>query len=367
MQPDEADFSACRWLRVGCAMIVIHRVSRRTGFTLVELLVVIAIIGILVALLLPAVQAAREAARRAQCQNHQKNIALALLNYHDARRAFPPGFDAGSANTTAVPLWSWVVFTLPNLEENALYDSLSPVKRTLCDLFTAASPADLASLQKSIAIFRCPSDETPPLLPVDGSPGAKRNFDTPKCSVPAGFQPATSNYMGSRGFVDAGCQPASNGGLRCLSNGILFGNSHVSIKQISDGTSKTFLIGERDGFCDSGTWTGVRNGDGPNMLSSYYVLGRVSVDLNYPFTDTDDTCTEGFSSKHSGGAFFSFCDGSVHFINDDINSNPGGNSKDCTVKAYSGSPAECKPTLSSDIGVYQRLGWRDDALTVDSF
>src|SRR4051794_39653253 len=110
MQPDEADFSACRWLRVGCAMIVIHRVSRRTGFTLVELLVVIAIIGILVALLLPAVQAAREAARRAQCQNHQKNIALALLNYHDARRAFPPGFDAGSANTTAVPLWSWVVF-----------------------------------------------------------------------------------------------------------------------------------------------------------------------------------------------------------------------------------------------------------------
>jgi prepilin-type N-terminal cleavage/methylation domain-containing protein/prepilin-type processing-associated H-X9-DG protein len=342
------------------------RRSFRGGFTLVELLVVIAIIGILVALLLPAVQAAREAARRAQCQNHEKNIALALLNHHDTRRHFPPGFDAGNANTIAVPMWSWAVLTMPQLEETSLYEQLNPTKRTLCELFTTANPAQVALLQTSLAVFRCPSDETPPLMPVDGSPGAKRNFDTPKCSVPAGFQPATANYIGSRGFIDAGCQPGTIPG-RCLSNGVFFGNSEVSIKQITDGTSKTFLIGERDGFCDSATWIGIRNADGPNMLSGYYVLGRISVDLNYPFTDADDTCTEGFSSKHSGGAYFAFCDGSVHFINEDINSSPGGNSKDCVVKAYSGSPAVCKPTTTTDIGIYQRLGWRDDGLVADNY
>ncbi len=157
---------------------------RRSGFTLVELLVVIAIIGILVALLLPAIQAAREAARRAQCQNNQKNIALALLNYHDTRRSFPPGFDAGNSNTLQVPVWGWVVFALPNMEESALYDSLGPTKRTLCELFMNGDPNDLALLQKSLALFRCPSDDSPSLLPVDGSPGASATSIRPSATFP---------------------------------------------------------------------------------------------------------------------------------------------------------------------------------------
>jgi len=121
---------------------------RRTGFTLVELLVVIAIIGILVALLLPAVQAAREAARRAKCQSNLKNIAIALQNYHSARNRFPKGF---VAQPETVEAWAWSVYILPYLEEQAIYDRLSPsedfvipvdanrkTKRNLADLFAAA-------------------------------------------------------------------------------------------------------------------------------------------------------------------------------------------------------------------------------------
>src|SRR6476646_10339740 len=115
------------------------------GFTLVELLVVIAIIGILVALLLPAIQAAREAARRAKCQANMKNIALALQNYHSARNRFPKGF---VAQPETVEAWAWSVYILPYLEEQAIYDRLSPsedfvipvdanrkTKRNLADLF----------------------------------------------------------------------------------------------------------------------------------------------------------------------------------------------------------------------------------------
>jgi prepilin-type N-terminal cleavage/methylation domain-containing protein len=114
------------------------------GFTLVELLVVIAIIGVLVALLLPAVQAAREAARRAQCQSTIKNLALAVLNHESAKGELPVGFVSQAGDIEA---WSWSTFTLPYLEQQALYDRLRPSttyvmppdgtrsgKRNLCDV-----------------------------------------------------------------------------------------------------------------------------------------------------------------------------------------------------------------------------------------
>src|SRR4051795_6732854 len=101
-----------------------NRCRCRVGFTLVELLVVIAIIGILVALLLPAIQAAREAARRAKCQSNMKNIALALQNYHSARKRFPTGFV--STGPGAIESWAWSTFTLPYLEEQSIYDKMNP-------------------------------------------------------------------------------------------------------------------------------------------------------------------------------------------------------------------------------------------------
>jgi len=347
----------------------------RRGFTLVELLVVIAIIGVLVALLLPAVQAAREAARRASCQNNSKNIALALVNHHDTRRYFPPGFDVKGI---AVPTWGWITYILPQLEQEGMYNALNPTKRQLADVFTAGKtePRQLELLQTPLWIFRCPSDDTPELLPNDGvpagssvacpgNPQCKRNFDAPSFT-PAGFQPAASNYMGNRGFTDAGCQPSRP--WRCDSNGIFHGGSRISNKHITDGTSHTFLLGERDGFCWAGTWIGIRNADGPNMFSTYYVLGRVSRDLNYP-NDSDNFCTEGFSSRHSGGAFFAFCDGSVQFISEDINSDLGPNPENCTVDAPpDASLKQCFAELSGgQVGVYQRLGWRDDGLTTDGY
>src|SRR5438270_10217580 len=129
----------------------------RTGFTLVELLVVIAIIGILVALLLPAIQAAREAARRSQCQNHLKQIGLALQNYHTARNHFPKGFV--STGSGAIEAWAWSTFLLPYLEEQAIFDQMRPAeeyivpvdanrtgKRNLADMLAAGKAGNLAEL-----------------------------------------------------------------------------------------------------------------------------------------------------------------------------------------------------------------------------
>jgi prepilin-type N-terminal cleavage/methylation domain-containing protein/prepilin-type processing-associated H-X9-DG protein len=362
-----------------CNRLRVMSKRKRRAFTLVELLVVIAIIGVLVALLLPAVQAAREAARRASCLNNLKNAALGAINYHDAKQVFPPGFDAGSVNNTAKPQWGWAAFTLPYVEQQGLFTSLAPSrKHSLQQVFLDASsnPQLLTLLQTPLAIFRCPSDDTPSLLPNDGlplvatfscpgNPNCKRNFDAAGVT-PAGFQPATSNYIGNRGFVDAGCQPGPtpNDGMRCLSNGIFYGNSKVGIKHITDGASNTFLLGERDGYCSAGTWIGIRNADGPNMFSSYYALGRVSVDLNHP-DDSDNFCTEGFSSRHVGGAHFAFCDGSVQFIKEDINSSLGSNAANCVVTTYpTATTPECIPGGASEIGVYQRLGWRNDELVI---
>ena len=132
------------------------RTTVRAGFTLVELLVVIAIIGILVALLLPAVQAAREAARRAKCQSNMKNIALALQNYHSAKNRFPKGFISSSEK---VESWAWTTFAVLYLEEQSVYDRLSPsedfvipvsatrtTKRNLADVF-AKGGTELEPLQ----------------------------------------------------------------------------------------------------------------------------------------------------------------------------------------------------------------------------
>jgi hypothetical protein len=152
---------------------------------------------------------------------------------------------------------------------------------------------------------------------------------------------------------------------RCASNGVFFGNSQIAIKDIADGTAKTFMIGERDKFCLAGTWLGARNPkDGAEIHSSLWTLGHVGgvVTLNYPVTAAYDTCPEGFSSAHSDGAFFAFCDGSVHFISDDISFSTMGNSKTC----YTKDPSRCLATFSNlVIGIYQRLAWRDDAVPID--
>jgi prepilin-type N-terminal cleavage/methylation domain-containing protein/prepilin-type processing-associated H-X9-DG protein len=368
----------------------------RKGFTLVELLVVIAIIGILVALLLPAIQAAREAARRAECQSHLKNIALALLNHESARKRFPTGFVSQPGNVEA---WVWATFALPYLEEQGIYDRLRPSdtyltpvsgtrtgQRNLADLF--ASNRDLEVLQTPLPIFRCPSDSTPALVPkytgslstiLPCNPGRavetdnfERHFNG--ANSPNGFQVSTSNYVGSKGTIDSDC-PFGDA-ERCANTGIFWGNSKVALKQITDGTTKTFLVGERDRFCLAATWIGARNPPGPDAWSSNWALAHVASPHGkpqYPCTGNHNTCAESFSSPHSGGGFFAFCDGSVHFVSEDVSFDNAGqidsdaNGTVCWANPRAtAAPGPCKPQIGTrTIGVYQRLAWRNDGMEID--
>lgn len=342
--------------------------DRRKAFTLVELLVVIAIIGVLVALLLPAVQSARSAARRMSCRNNFKNLALGVLNYESANGAFPSGFVIQEQSEES---WGWTTFTLPYIEQQALYDNLGVADRRLADLFKAAAgnlgSPEIAWVQTPLSIFRCPEDDTPELLPADIEEARQsyptipagtfgRHFDGN--NTPAGFEPSTSNYIGVKGMFDnQWCHPDQNREEWCENNGVLFGNSEIGIQDITDGTSNTFLIGERHFRGLSGTWIGARNPPGPDMWSSYYVVGRCNLKLNLAATGRHNTVTEGFSSNHQGGAHFAMCDGSVHFISDDISFNNARNFKEYRAGRNEIMNAE-------DLGAYQRLASRDDGTNV---
>ncbi len=307
----------------------------RGGFTIIELLVVITIIGILIALLLPAVQAAREAARRMNCQNNLRQIGLAMHNYHDALRVFPPGYISVEVNYEE---WGWPAFLLPYLEREPLYRDLGVNHRRLFE----ALREEYGRLGAASALpeFRCPSDTTDSRLPPD-----LRRFD----GVGAGndFRPGTSNYMGVCGLFDRGG--------KWENNGVLYGNSAVSIRDIDDGASRTFMVGERDYKCGAGAWCGNRNPEGVSDVGPYYVQGRVSVKLNHPMRLGSDGCREGFSSMHAGGGNFLLADGSVHFVSENIefsNSN---------VDVYS-----LTDTIglgqARELGVYQLLGIRNDGV-----
>jgi prepilin-type N-terminal cleavage/methylation domain-containing protein len=375
----------------------------RLGFTLVELLVVIAIIGILVALLLPAIQAAREAARRAKCQSNLHNLAIAALNYESAKKRLPQGFI--STGPGVIESWGWGVFILPYLEEQAIYDQLRPSetflepisgtrtgKRNLADVFiaSASNANELVPLQTPLPVYRCPSDSTPNLVPCVFPDGSCNYKDVPKQTSDqdlwtrsfrdgegwkqgganaANFLPSASNYVGNKGFIDNNCPGAGPpwvmNDLLCANNGVFYGNSDVTLQKISDGTGKTFLIGERDRFCMAATWIGARNPNvGAEPNSSIWTIAHVAVELNNPFTQAYDFCTEGFSSAHPGGGFFAFCDGSVRFITDDISSDLAGNNiKTCTASKSDSN--RCRSSFGTAmIGVYQRLAWRDDGETI---
>ncbi len=322
---------------------------RSRAFTLVELLVVIAIIGVLVAMLLPAVQSAREAAQRSQCQSRIRNLALAVHNYQSAFGQFPAGFMQQPKRDES---WAWTSYLLPFIEEQPLYDALGVQERRLMDLFIAAggdlSSPEIAKVQTRLEIFRCPSDDAPDLLPGVAGEG-NRHFRGNH--TPEGFEPSVSNYVGSKGYLDIRCDPHVS--LQsCATRGIFYAESKTTFKHISDGTSNTFLLGERDSRCKAGTWIGARNPPGAGMFGTYFFIARASIKLNHPTTGAHNSCTEGYSSAHPGGAFFAMCDASLRFVSEDIDFHNGLN-----------------PTNSlrdiRGIGLYQRLAIRDDGLAID--
>jgi prepilin-type N-terminal cleavage/methylation domain-containing protein len=392
---------------------------RRTAFTLVELLVVIAIIGILVALLLPAIQAAREAARRSQCGNNVKNLALGLHTYHDSRKRFPSGMDWPEEDALFTPwhsnVWGWSYHVLPQVEESGVHDLLAAQpnptpagrksQRTLSQVFFdvnqqggGLSHPAIVAMQTQLPVFRCPSDATPPLLPAlieedtSNNPEGRdfaRAISNP--APPDGFEPAASNYVGSRGFfyqrychVNGKKRGTGAFGVpypgNCDNTGIFFAGSRVAMKDITDGTSKSFLLGERDYRCNAATWVGAANPPDVDLKMGYFTTAVTYWDLNnhelskgnpslprppeYGFR----ACESGFSSTHPGGAHFAMADASVRFINDEIDSD---NTSTQPAPFYiehpyggPGKPAYPTNWPNERLGTYQRLGSIQDALPI---
>ncbi len=212
--------------------------NRGKGFTLVELLVVIAIIGILVALLLPAVQAAREAARRTECANRMKQIGLALLNYHDTYKHFPSASDVAGGSQL-----SWIAQVLPFMEEQNLQDLVDQ------DQTWNHANNELAE-QTPLEQFQCPSvgAELPAFIDVPGANGFVEQSPLRSsylgimgaeyaCPLPATIRAPIS------GYTVVNCQSdARVGGY--ATNGLIFPDSKINLRRVTDGSSNTMIVGE---------------------------------------------------------------------------------------------------------------------------
>lgn len=354
------------------------RQSKLGGFTLVELLVVIAIIGVLVALLLPAVQAAREAARRTQCQNNLKQNALAVIGYTDVEKRYPIGVLGGRLTSLPASLVGeqeysagfcdkgvgWISWILPYLEQQALYDNffdpsglnLGPNEKFPFPNMLHFGPIALGipvwkGADTVLTSFRCPSSPLPSHAE-DCIPKQVNGY-------------ATSDYKGSGGFADEGIfhhlcdrQRASSGGGRITLN-------YVRPENVEDGLSNTLLIGESAYYIrtraqggsvgneDWPLWAGgvasdehtifktdenapINCGISPKSIESFWHGTQPGVSiLNQNAGPVDDDCA---FSWHPGGAFFAFCDGSVHFLEENI-----------------------------DIEIYKNLGQRNDGNLVNNF
>jgi prepilin-type N-terminal cleavage/methylation domain-containing protein len=300
------------------------RSRSRRAFTLVELLVVIAIIGILVALLLPAVQAAREAARRMQCSNNLKQIALALHNYENSIRELPFGSGYAFTNTG-----TWMSFILPQLEQQNLYNQFD-FRKPMYD------PVNKPAITTPISFLTCPSDpqSQKPILknrmdvgtsgttvnPAEvfglwypGSMGPTHPDRCPHCpnsETGPGDQPRPNNYccQGNNWGTLAGngVGQMSSVGMFCrCPKGYTFG-------EVSDGLSNTFMCGETlPAHCG---WNGAYN---PN-----FTVAPTTIPLNTMKSDngTHDLwwSTSGFKSLHGGGAYLAMGDASIQFINENI-------------------------------------------------
>ncbi len=281
-------------------------VVRRRGFTLIELLVVIAIIAVLVAMLLPAVQQARAAARTSQCRNNLKQIGLALHNYADSHRQFPPSSTSDVEQGGWIPnpqsrhIHSWHSMILPFLEKSAVY---AQIDFNLSSMDAANRPA--ASQQ--IAVYRCPSYTGPTFS------------DSPSYTRFSAHY-ATTNYV-AMGASDVGHIYGQNTGL-FAPDGTIYPLANTRPIDVKDGLSNTIVVVETreqgmSVWIDGGTAAVVAlrfdDGNGPTYAGT-------EIALNYrPYFDYSDPKAEyGPSSMHTGGAVHLLGDGAVRFISQHI-------------------------------------------------
>jgi prepilin-type N-terminal cleavage/methylation domain-containing protein len=304
--------------------------ARCRGFTLVELLVVIAIIGVLVALLLPAVQAAREAARRSSCSNKLKQLSLALHNHHDTRDKFPPGAQQQvlpqpnpPGNTTVfVAGTSWIVFSLPFFEQQQLYD------RYRFDLGynTTENITNVGTVV--VPTLYCPSGPDARRYLDPNNPNANTAVTTHYYGVmgPGGdsdnFTMVQGNvtYTYRRGDATANAAWSGNGILSQYreTTGSISTYRVVRMSDITDGTSNTLLLGEiartmPPNYCSPGnhhyrTWIRGNNGGSGATKNVKFPINSTYYNCSNNFNDIS------FMSNHPGGAMFALADASVRFI-----------------------------------------------------
>ena len=325
-----------------------RRQAGRQAFTLVELLVVIAIIGVLVALLLPAVQAAREAARRASCTNNIRNLALAVQNYHDARKVFPlstpfrgttdnqcegnlvANYDAGRVDyvgpgkcakldQTGRSGKGWITEILPYVEQQGLYDKFKSAAAFEGHFEVARGmrrnvPAIREALATPLQLLACPSDPSAHALT-----DKDFNFN--------GIPVAMTSYKGvlgdsvvyesaSRWNSDFGSIPDCHDKTGC--NGILWRTNYFdrpTMRMVADGTSNTFVIGEAVAELDRHSVAYMSDGD---WASANMPLNFMPEDTSVEWLANNWWEVRGFRSRHPGGVHFAMVDSSVQYVNEGV-------------------------------------------------
>jgi prepilin-type N-terminal cleavage/methylation domain-containing protein len=337
--------------------------TRTHGFTLVELLVVIAIVGVLVALLLPAIQMAREAARRSQCGNNLKQLAIAVHQFHDANGTVPPTVSRMPTNGWGTG-WGFIPFMLPYLEQQALYDTINFNTNVACNSMRAVQQAQIKALgcPSDPKAFRLLDDRTLGVSTCNDSNGLAVSVN-PSLGSKLRLATRMSCYVGSFGdgfvFGDevpytwgstvrskygcGGCAAGRFGGLtpvipECPLPGVLFGagpnhrgiwdymNSIPTVRfaQITDGLSNTVLWGHTSSLAagDDMVWFSINGNVNGTSLPINFNLALSQQQKSFYCPGCDQLGAlwrgRGFQSHHPGGSMFALCDGAVLFLGQNI-------------------------------------------------